>query len=493
MSFVHVLRADLLRIGMVGLVLAGLLVVSCGPPPADLTGPDELVVRVAPFSVVGQEEGGEYVGRAFAQSLAIGLGEANGLRVLDPEAPGEPDRRVRGVITRDGENVQVRLELRGSALDEPLWESEISSGAGKLSEMASRLARQTVQALGSSYPDLYDYVGNVSGGDGMSASPLTTRVQEAWWHRDDRELLLLSSRLVAEFPDEPSAQLINAWALLLAWSASPSAEALVELKERLTALDRVDPASPYDEIFLGYVYRSSGEPHKARVLFSRALARDDLFSITRAWALRQRCYTYLQEGNSNAAVGDAEQALELDPSNASSLLALSKSLETAGRYDEAASASRQALTLQPYQWRQHNRLGLVYARAKRFDEALVALERACELGKSQEACANFAVTLQRAGRVAEALAASDYAGSLAGTPWGRYNLACYWALAGQEATAIDNLRQAIDLGFANALIDTDPDLDSLRANPKFEAIRIEVEQRIQSRQQLSESVFPWQA
>ena len=79
------------------------------------------------------------------------------------------------------------------------------------------------------------------------------------------------------------------------------------------------------------------------------------------------------------------------------------------------------------------------------------------------------------------------------TPWGRYNLACYWALAGDRERAIASLREALTIGFADALIKTDADLDALRGSPEFESIVEEVDERIRTQRQLSESVFPWQA
>jgi Tfp pilus assembly protein PilF len=298
---------------------------------------------------------------------------------------------------------------------------------------------------------------------------------------------------VEKFPEDPAAHLLDAWALVYTWDAAPTSEILAALGERLAELSRVDPSSPYDELMRGFIYRSSGEPDLARMLYSRVVARTDLTRTTRAWALRQRSLTYQIIGNAAAARDDAEKAIELDPVNASSLFALSRALEAMGRLDDAVSVSRQALALTPFAWRQHQRLGLVLSRLGMFDEAVLFLERACRLGENQEACANLAVTLQRGGREPEALAAAKHAESLGGSPFGPYNLACYWSLAGETTLAIGALRRSLELGFADVLITTDPDLDVLRGDPEFEAIVVEVGERLRSRRELSLSVFPWQA
>jgi adenylate cyclase len=50
----------------------------------------------------------------------------------------------------------------------------------------------------------------------------------------------------------------------------------------------------------------------------------------------------------------------------------------------------------------------------------------------------------------------------------RYNVACLYALEGEPEQAIDCLEEAFKVGFANRdWIEKDPDLDSLRAHPRF--------------------------
>jgi Flp pilus assembly protein TadD len=323
---------------------------------------------------------------------------------------------------------------------------------------------------------------------------LVTLALEAERRNDIDGFLQASSELVDQHPEESAAHVLHAWALMYAWDADPSGGAyLAQLRERLAALDGVDADSPYDEFMRAYVYRSSGQPEQARQLYSRILARSDLSVAARSWALRQRSFTYSQVGNRAAALAEAEVAVGLDPSSEGSVVASSRALETIGRLGEAIWASRRALALEPTSWRQHQRLGIVLARAGRHDEAVLALERGCELGGNQEACANLAVVLHSGGRKAEARAAARHAESLPGSPWGFYNLACYSALAGERSRALQSLDEALNLGYADALIDSDRDLDSLRGDPGFEAIVGAVSDRLRSRQELSKSVFPWQA
>lgn len=484
----------------VAALVAVIVCAACASPAVDPA--EDLVVQVLPFEVLGQDEGANYVGRAFAESLTVALTGAPDLQVLSvpagsatatPEGEGTATRTLSGRLTRAGDAVLATLQLREAAGGGLLWGSELASDQGDLSELAFRLALRAIQELGHSYPDLYDYIVNVTGGPRMSASPQAARAWESWRTNDIQGFVQTSSELVAEYGDDPAAHVLHAWALTQAWDADPASETLASLKERLVTLDRVDPASPYDELLLGYVYRSSGEPGRARVLYTRVLDRKDLTSTARSWALRQRSFTFLQVGNAAAARDDAAKALELDSSSARSLIALSKALEAMDLLDESILASSRALMLEPSRWRHHQRRGIVAARANRFDEALRSLRQACDLSDNQEACANLAVTLQRAGRKDLAREAATHAESLVGNRWGFYNLACYRALAGERTLALAALDRAVELDFADVLINTDPDLESLRPDSEFQALVRQVHERLSSRRQQSVTVFPWQA
>lgn len=479
--------------GWIGL-FAAIAITGCGPSSTQPAAQDRLVVRVLPFEVRGQAEGADFVGRAVAESLANALAQSADLRPPDDPDGSDATRLIRGTLTREGDAIHAGVQALDATTGELLWEADSSSGGGDFPGLVFQLTRRTIEALGASRPDLYDYIVDVTGGQPMAESQLAARARDSMRRTDIEGFLEASTELVARYGDDPAAHIFNAWALMLAWDAAPSNRTyLSRLKERMVSLDRVDPDSPYDEIVRGFIYRSSGQPDEARSVYARVLARTDLSTAARAWILRQRSFAQLASGDAAAAQVDAQQGVALDPVNASGLIALSRALEAVGRLDDAISWTQHALALEPDSWRHFQRLGLVYSRADRLDEALLSFERACRLGERQEACANLAVTLQRAGREAEARAVAIDAESLAASRWGYYNLACFWARAGDKTAAIGFLERSFELGFADALITTDPDLDAIRGDAQFESIVAAIEARISSRREMSRSVFPWQA
>ena len=473
------------------LALAATLL-ACTTAPDAPTDASDPVVGVLPFEVIGQQTESEFVGRAFAESVALNLGQADGIEILPIGQADGATVMLTGTLEREDRTVRVALRLLDPAGEKDEWVTELASESGDLSSLAVRLARRTARRLGVAHAELYERVGEVEPGPGMVESPLLGETLAAM-RGSVSEFVRLSGELVREFESDPAAQSLNALALASAWDAAPSPEGVDRLKRRLAELDRVDPRSPYDELLRAYLYRASGEPEWALELYSRVLARADLSNQARSWALRQRSYAQAQVGNPEAAYDDAAEAVKLDPSDASGLFALSRAAEKAGRLPEAISHAEQALSLEPFAWRYHQRLAISLSRAERHDEAVSSFQHACRMSDRQEVCANLAVGLERAGRSGEAREAGDVAVELADSPWGHYNLACFWGLAGERERALSSLTRSIELGFADALIRTDPDLDSIRSDAAFGRIVEEVESRIRHRRELSATAFPWQA
>jgi hypothetical protein len=58
------------------------------------------------------------------------------------------------------------------------------------------------------------------------------------------------------------------------------------------------------------------------------------------------------------------------------------------------------------------------------------------------------------------------------------NFARYWALQGDRSKALQHLRKALDMGYADVEFWQEHDLDTLRSDPEFQEIAAEVKRRV---------------
>jgi Flp pilus assembly protein TadD len=109
----------------------------------------------------------------------------------------------------------------------------------------------------------------------------------------------------------------------------------------------------------------------------------------------------------------------------------------------------------------------------RYEEAVVPLARVAELEpENTRVWLALGWCYKRTGRIALAIDALDSALAVdPEEPLIRYNLACYWAVAGDKRQALAYLEQALALDSNyRALVDHEPDFDTIRADPEFQAV-----------------------
>ena len=100
----------------------------------------------------------------------------------------------------------------------------------------------------------------------------------------------------------------------------------------------------------------------------------------------------------------------------------------------------------------------------------VAIERQ---GQRTEWLAERAFALSELGRYSESLDLDrSVVANAPQDPTARYNLACSLCLVGELDAALDELEQALALGYRDhAFLAEDPDLQALHGHPRFDALR----------------------
>jgi tetratricopeptide (TPR) repeat protein/tRNA A-37 threonylcarbamoyl transferase component Bud32 len=499
-------------------------------------------VLVLPMEVRGQEEGAEYVGRAFAEAIVSNLVQAKGLNVLAVPDTGElsgngsqnrartardrgAGRLITGSVTREGEAVNASLSLVDATKNSVIWASQDESVDGDLSKLASSLARELAGQLGTSLGSYYDHpVDNPIGSPEFLASPDLFETVGAIRRNETPNALAASKRLVAAFPNEPDALYLRAAALsIVIWGSEAPSPEWKEWEKNLIAIDRVDPNSPWDEFQRAITMANNpivfGEDNykKAYELYSEILAREDLVPSARAIVLVFRGAVLRYMGDTSASLANLEEALRLAPTLPLAHSEMSGTLVDLDRLDEAVERVRQAVALNPTDfniqtylafvltrneqlgealkhgrlavelgpdnYKNHWVLGDIYWELEKWKEAALHYGKAYELSPEPYYCAMKAAVLQKEGKEEEAKKAATEAASLPETEGGASGLAIYHALVGDRDQALRYLRRTCELDVNPSVNEVEHlrrDMPSLNGDPEFEAIIAEYEKRIEA-------------
>ncbi len=420
-------------------------------------------IAVLPFVNLSGNPEDQYFGDGMAEEILIALTKIDGLRVASrTSAFAVKDKRLD--IRAIGELLNVKAVLEGSV------------------RRAGTTLRVTAQL--------------VSAADGY----------HLWSERFDREM-----KDVFAIHDEIAANIARALRVVLGEDA-----------RRAIAKAPTTDLEAYDYYLRGRQFfhqRRKRSVIFARQMFERAIQRDPEYA--RAYAgIADACsflgHYYQDESaaeNLEQADAASRRALELDPGLPEAHAARGFALSLRQRFSEAEHEFRRAMALDPNQFEAR----YFYARAcfqrGDLDRALGLFEAASRVREDHEALYFAAQTLTALGRDTDASAAyrralpvierhlelnpddaraftmgavcfSRLGDRTRGLEWAEratavdpedagvcYNVACLLALEGERDRAIDHLQRAFRVGFARrGWIEHDPDLASLRDDPRFQAL-----------------------
>ena len=310
------------------------------------------------------------------------------------------------------------------------------------------------------------------------------------------------------------------------------AQQIVEaLKLKLSFSERVSltkrhtvNAQAYDLYLRGqdYLYRlTKRSVDRAIQLFEKAIELDPRYAAAYAGcssAYGQMYWLFARDPKFRDRAQELSfKALMYDNNLAEAYTAMGLSYFIAGKFEEASASSHKAIELDPEDFIAHWTLGRIHFASGEFEQAYAVYRRVidlkpeflsasadlkmtCEqLGRVEEAELTrarllerlpnhllqnpddarahviFAILLAEVGRRDEAIRECDQALELSpGDPLMLYNCTCFYSRLGEAARAIQTLRQAIAVGYANwAWLKQDPDINPLRDNPEFQALLAE--------------------
>ena len=257
----------------------------------------------------------------------------------------------------------------------------------------------------------------------------------------------------------------------------------------------------------------------ARRMFERAIEIDPNYGTAYAGVADCCSFLYMYWDGSRANLDGADsasrKALEVDPDLAETHAARGFALSLKRRYDEARAELERAIAINPKLYEAHYFFARACLQEGRLEDAARHFADAARVRpEDYQALLLMVGPLRGLGRVDEATAAIKqglailnrhlelnpddsralYLGAIAlmqlgnrerALEWAErarsanqsdsmvlYNVACVYALGGMVDEAIECLDKAIQNGFGHrAWMENDSDLDSLRADPRFESLK----------------------
>ena len=402
--------------GVVALVLGVLLVVNIlGKEPVDSGPPRFLAVEPVPsFAGAGES----YVPVGLARFLENRLQGLDGLYVIEPEGQSPlPDYRL---------EIDTRLEGGGVSFSYRLFDRQLDRSVG------GEILRSSKEGLVDLADDVGEGVADLLRKEGLEAAEF----QPLDPPTDDGEALdhllqgleLLSEQGVAtdlegarrEFAAAWSAdsgfalaQAYNGLTLQRLYQESEDPEVLASSQELCSDAYEAEPQLPEALLCLAEASRLSGSPLEAASRYRQAIklgihqpqayrgARSTFVDLGRPeqeevfWTqviaadpeywlgYSSRAEFYLEQGEAEAALVDAQHALDLASNNPGVYLTLWYVQSEMGRHGEALLTLERALEVDEENYGVWGNLGTSYFQLRRFGEAINAHTRTIELAPEE--------------------------------------------------------------------------------------------------------------
>jgi adenylate cyclase len=334
--------------------------------PAEGAGPP--LIAVLPFANLSGEEKREYFSDGITEDVIDALGRFSGVRVMASSAvlpyknrkatPEEVSRQlgvryiVQGSVREAGGRLRVSVELADAASGTHLWSERYEGQGRELFDIQDQIVRRVAGTLAVKLTAIEEQRATLKPPENMQAYDLVLRARA----RTSQQLRAANRE----------ARTLLAQALSLAPSYAEAQAVLADAE-----LQRA---------VFGWIEDPAEAIRRAEEAASRALSLGDPGAAALAHAVRGNIYTFI--GKYDAALAEADQAIEINPSDALSYSLRAGTLLWLGRIPESITASETARRymprLRPDGW---FNLALADYLAGRYQEAVAACDAALEANR----------------------------------------------------------------------------------------------------------------
>ena len=460
------------------------------PPPVD--GPaDRLMLAVLPFDNLSGNAEQEHFSDGLTEELITSLSQLEAARlgviartsVMGYKRAPKPVRQItrelgvdyvlEGSVRHDGARIRVTAQLIRASDETHVWADTYDRMLGDLLAVQAEIARAVAGELRVRLPGV--------------ARSVSARGQQIQWEAYEAALrgrFFLEQRTpeairtaqeyferaIALEPNYVLAYvgLADAQILAITYAEAPAKEAMARARDALLRARALDENDAAVHAWLGVVlaehdWNWSG----AEEAFRRAVELNPNFAS--AHKLYSEYLSYV--GRFKQAIAEAQLARRLDPLSVVTNAHVGLVLYRARQYEAALDALQRAVELDPDHPLPYLPRGLALSMLGRHDEAVTALEKGLEASKaSSEMLAQLGVAYGRAGLTSRARATLAELKARARTQHvSPFALALAHTGAGEVDRAIDALEAAYrSREWYLCVLKTEPVFDPLRGNARFQ-------------------------
>ncbi|MEP6731116.1 MAG: tetratricopeptide repeat protein [bacterium] len=454
-------------------------------------------IAVLPFANLSGQPENEYFSDGITEELISDLGKINGLQVASRSSVfalknksldvHEAGRRLgvstvlEGSVRKSGNQLRITVQLVNTEKGYALWSEAYDRELKDVFSIQEEISRSIVQAL----------TGALTGNDPAPFIARSTTDAGAYdlylkgrfaWHQRTRDGLV---RAVAYFDSATSRAptyarayvgLADAYAVSAFYDYLRPREAYPRAEAAAMRALELDPTMAAPHATLGYVYTYYDLDWKrAESEFKRAIEMDPSYSTAHQW--------YANLLIASARFDEAEQELRLaqeaDPLSLIANAALGFSMYFAGKPAAALEQCRQVLTLNPDFELAHLWGGWALDEMGRSSEAIEWTKNAVRLSHGS-ALTRLALarSLARSGNYSRSDSARAILGDIEaqgsrGEYVPSYEIGKVHLALGEKDEALKWLVRAVDeRSHSRAFFDVDPQLASLRGDPRFQALSV---------------------
>ena len=386
---------------------------------------------------------------------------------------------LQGSVQRSADQVRVNVQLVKAETDTHLWADTFDRKLTDVFQIESDVAKTIAEKLQAKLTGSEQRAISANPTESLEAHQLYLQGRYLWNRRTGQNLKKALGYFQQAVEKDPGYALAytgisDSCALIPVYGAGTPREYYPRAKVAAEKARELDDTLGEAHTSLANVFFRYLELAQSAREFERSIELNPNYPTAHQWYGR---LTLLALSQFDRAIAEVKRAVEIDPVSPIGHTDLATVYMAARRYDEAIAQLRNVLQLDPDFYWAHRQLGLALELKGTPDEAIGEYQRASALNDDPRVLAFVAHAKASMGRKTEAREILAQLATAMKTRYvSGYSFAVIYLALGEKDQALDWLEKDAreQTGFEINFIKVDPYLDSLRGDPRFEALAAKV-------------------